>query len=529
MERRKVLIIVIIVIVGAIGVSQILPMLIGKTVDFNFLVLFEKEAGENSVLLIIKNTSKDQLEVREIHVGDTRIFPGNPVSIAVDGDFQAVEQIRVEPEETVSVKFSLPWSLGSEYDFRVSAAAYPPSPIPQVTTKQLAAEAPMSVAAEKIRISSSAASKDEKGAISASLTIETNGLDWVRLMLFTHFVDRWPSQKKVYFYYDPLFNNSAVGNEAEIMAWYSKVSSILSAAGINVVLIDTFGLWTLMTEMKPDVVIMGVDILPAFGNPPIWRGEENQQSLASAWLKSGGVLVWVGDYLAYYYGDPNNGTRINIPGEEPWRINIATGHGDWWLLGYDPVTGTSYFLNSPTLPIRSGKTLGLRTKYVDRSPIIKGERLGPALPENVYFYGLNELRLKEQAAATIAYLPVLGGEGGVWYIGVYDSAPVRWETSIYAQHPAWDDLINDVAWDTAMAVIHSVWVGNTGQGDKDTDYLYLVANGNYVEGRVTLSTLPLTYPGELSNAVIRIVAIGYDSRAQKYFYYEEAVTVNVKD
>ena len=108
----------------------------------------------------------------------------------------------------------------------------------------------------------------------------------------------------------------------------------------------------------------------------------------------------------------------------------------------------------PLSPTRAGRTLGLRTRYVDR-------------PSH------------------------LGGQGGVWYMGVQESSPVRWMKDVRARYPAWDDL-DDIAWDTATVVVHSVWTGLTGQGEQDTGHCYFATDRGYISGELRLSSLPLS-------------------------------------
>jgi len=549
MDKRKIAAVAVVVVIVAAVVAEFLtPYLLGKAVDFKINAVLAAQEEQRYALFFIDNVGHEPLDVNEIYMGDDKVFPGQSAGVSIDGGpMQPREQITLNAKETALVKIENSWSLGEEYNLRVSASAPEAALIPSVRVEQIVVKAPSTLKqGSLLSLGSLAASEEDDGSLSASLDIEAAGLDWVRVMLFTHFTASWPGYKPVKFYYDPVYTvyyngtsnefysttipNTAIGSESDIMGYYGKVSGILSSAGIEVEMIDTFGLWNVMVEMQPAIVIMGTDILPKYGNPPVWYGEEDQQSLASRWLKyGGGVIIWIGDYLAYYYGEPKNGSRMYIPGEEAWRVNIARGRGDWWLLGYDAIEGG--YINTPLGPTRAGKTLGLRTQYVDRSVRIKGERQGPALLTNTYFYGMFEETLKEWSWSTVTYLPAVNGTGGVWYIGVVESTPIRpredvpWKRDVRARYPSWDDLVNDVAWDAAMAVIHSVWTGLTGQGGKDTGYAYFTTEKAYIAGELRLSTLPLDYPEGLDSLTVRVVAIGYDSETGQYFYDQKTASI----
>ncbi len=529
MDKRKIAAVAVVVVIVAVVAAEFLtPYLLGKAVDFKINAVLAAQEEQRYALFFIDNVGDEPLEVNEIYVGDDKVFPGQSAGVSMDGGpMQPREQITLNAKETALVRIENAWSLGEEYNLRVSASAPEAALIPSVRVEQIVVEAPSTLKqGSLLSLGSLAASKEDDGSLSASLDVEANGLDWVRVMQFTHFTPTWSGYRPVKFYYDPIFNNSAIGNEPEIMDYYEKVSEILSSAGIEVEMIDRFGLWNVMVEMQPAIVIMGADVLPKYGSPPVWYGEEDQQSLTSRWLKhGGGVLIWIGEYLGYYYGEPTNGSSMNIPGEEAWRVNVWAGRGDWWLLGYDAIEGG--YINTPLGPTRAGKTLGLRTEYVDRSVRIKGERQGPALLTNTYFYGMFEETLKEWSWSTVTYLPVVNGTGGVWYTGVVESAPVRWMEDVRARYPSWDDLVNDVAWDAAMAVIHSVWTGLTGQGDKDTGYAYFTTEKAYIAGELRLSTLPLDYPEGLDSLTVRVVALGYDSETQKYYFDERIASIPV--
>lgn len=524
------------IVIAAVTIQFLSPMIFGEDIDFHMNAVLGAEEEERYILVFIDNVGARSLMVTEIFVEQDRVFPGRAVDISVNGGpTQTKDQISLDVKEKCLVRLDVPWGLGVDYDVKVSASASDGALIPKVKSIQAVLKAPSVLTENRlVRLDSLTTSKEDIGALSASFLVEANDLDWVRVMLFTHFTSAWPGYRPVKFYYDPVFNNSAVGGEPEIMAYYQKVGQTLASAGIAVELIDSFGLWNTMIEMQPAVVIMGVDILPKFGNPPVWYGEENQQSLAARWLKIGGVLIWIGDELAVYYGEPSNGSRMNIPGEEPWQSGpVVRGKGDWWLLGYDPIeVGREIgviggFINMPVKPTRAGRTLGLETEHVDRPVLLKGKRPGPEVPANVYLYSRYEDRLKELDWSMVAYLPASNGTGGVWYIGVYESAPARYEMIVEAGHPSWDDMINDVAWDTAMAVIHSVWTGLTAQGDKDTAHIYFEPNKGYIGGEIALSTLPLSYPDDLNTVTVRLVAVGYNSETQQYFYDEMAASIPV--
>jgi len=534
MKKRISLIGIAIIVVAVVAVvaSEILST--GEMPVFTVSATLLGQGNDKALMVFIDNIGNQPLDIVEIRVNGEKIFPAQPAYVSIDeGPMQVHEQIKLEPKKTCLIKMNFSWNSGEEYKVEVSERA---------ETKQIVVKAPSSLPTGPIlRLNEASTSKAEDRSLNCKAELEANGLDWVRVMLFTHFTPSWPGFKPVKFYYDGKYTyywnstsrefyydplpNSALGNESTVMKYYERISKILSSAGIDVELIDSFGLWNLMISREPAIVIMGVDILPNFGSPPIWHGEENQQSLVSKWLKSGGILIWIGDYLAYYYGESGNGSRMYIPLEEPWRINVERGRGDWWLLGYDPVSGS--YVNMPLSPTRAGKTLGIKTKYVDRPVSLKGERLGPEVPDNAYFYGVYEERLKEWAWASVAYLPALNGTGGVWYIGVYESVPFRYMNVSQAVYPCWENPAEDAAWDAAMAVIHSVWTDLrlTDREDKDTAYAYFPMEKGYVYGKLTLSTLPLSYPKDLKEVTLRVVAIGYDSENDQYMYDEKIVSL----
>ena len=390
MDKRKIAIIAIAaVIVASLAIQYLSPLLFGAEVDFEVSAVLNAQEELRYILFFIDNVGDQPLKLSQIDVADSKVFPGQPVSVSVDGEpMRMMEEVILNPTETCLVKIDAPWNLGEEYNVKVSALAVEDSLLPKVRTQQVTVKAPSSLKdGDLLTLGSVSASKEADGSLSAGLTIEANGLDWVRVMLFSHFTASWPGCKPVKFYYDPSytlyfnstsekfyyepFPNSAIGSEADIMGYYERVSELLSLAGIEVEMIDSFGLWNLMIELQPAIVIMGADILPRFGNPPIWHGETDQQSLASRWLKNGGVLMWIGDYLGFYYGEPQNSSRMYIPVPEELKIHIGRilhycERGDWWLLGYDPIGGRGGYINMPLSPTRAGRTLGLRTRYVDR-------------------------------------------------------------------------------------------------------------------------------------------------------------------
>jgi len=142
------------------------------------------------------------------------------------------------------------------------------------------------------------------------------------------------------------------------------------------------------------------------------------------------------------------------------------------------------------------------------------------------FCGNYEEKLKEWAWSSVAYLPFLEGEGGVWYMSVHESSPVRWMKDVRARYPAWDDL-DDIAWDTATVIIHSVWTGLTGQGEQDTGHCYFATDKGYISGELRLSSLPLGHPEDLDMVTVRVVAIGYSSETQQYLYDEKVASIDV--
>ena len=111
-------------------------------------------------------------------------------------------------------------------------------------------------------------------------------------------------------------------------------------------------------------------------------------------------------------------------------------------------------------------------------------------------------------------------------MGVQESSPVRWMKDVRARYPAWTD-INDIAWDTATVIIHSVWTGLTGQGEQDTGYCYFATDGGYISGELRLSTLHLSYPEDLDAVTVRVVAIGYSSQSQQCLYEEKLASIDV--
>ncbi len=111
-------------------------------------------------------------------------------------------------------------------------------------------------------------------------------------------------------------------------------------------------------------------------------------------------------------------------------------------------------------------------------------------------------------------------------MGVRESSPVRWMKDVRACYPAWDDL-EDIAWDAATVLVHSVWTGVTGRGEQDTRHCYFATDRGYISGELRLSSLPLSYPEDLDMVTVRVVAIGYSSESQQHLYDEKVASIDV--
>ncbi len=227
--------------------------------------------------------------------------------------------------------------------------------------------------------------------------------------------------RSIYFYYDESypFLGTSPGNSFGV---YNHLLAELQQKHIaaEVKIVDSSQLPAVMAQ--PDsVVIMSSGVLP----DTIYSKNTN---LVSPWLKSGGILVWAGDGLGYYFGTKNGAiTSDTGPNSIGWSGQRA-------LLGANYLEG-DYIPRSEdsvgTLPTFLASALGTRSKFTQTGAFVSALALGDSLDLG-YNYNFPSTTRTSLSSVKV-------GQGAVYLFG-----------SVVLNREA------DIAWDISQLIVSDI-------------------------------------------------------------------------
>jgi hypothetical protein len=110
--------------------------------------------------------------------------------------------------------------------------------------------------------------------------------------------------KNIYLYFDDEYRNSWI-SEDDSRVLLNYFVNIFAGLGINSQIVNATELKQVITTESPadSLVIFTRDVVPE----TVWNGTTN--SLIVNWLRSGGIIVWTGDWEFYYIGYKNKTIR----------------------------------------------------------------------------------------------------------------------------------------------------------------------------------------------------------------------------
>ena len=166
--------------------------------------------------------------------------------------------------------------------------------------------------------------------------IQSSGLDKLGIVSLPTINYDPEKYRYVYFFYDTRYpldlvpepstdydGDNAITSWDYVYNFFTMLQQYLVDAGFVVAWVDAEELRTVMDCRHDIIVVIMGGILP----DTIYTGDTYLQN----WIKSGGILVYMGTWLGYYYGK-NDGTRVTVGGTGDDKV---LGHNiiDWYGAG----------------------------------------------------------------------------------------------------------------------------------------------------------------------------------------------------